>query len=417
MHRPDDSNCLKNIYKSSSSTYPQALLLLLIFLYIKKNKLVRNEKGGRMEFKINRNTFLDGIQKTLGIVEKKTTTPILNNVLLKAENNHLKIIATDREISLISDYEADIAEKGEITLSAKKLYEMVREIQGDLVHFTKSANNIIKVTSQRAVYKIPGLPADDFPNVAESQDVTFYNIPGQLLKDLINKTSFAMASDETRKNLNGVLLETSTDGSNHIWRMVATDGHRLAVAKVSTADPCPEMTKGMIIPRKGLMEVKKIIDINENIGIGLHKNMFVVKTDNTILKVNLVDAEYPDYKRVIPSEKGIAVTLDKESFLHALRRMNVVSSERYSGVIISFTEGKMTLNSTNLDVGEATEEIDIAYTGEDMDVGFNVNYVIDAVSVVSAENVVLEVGVGLKPTVVKPLDGDQYLCIVMPLKI
>ena len=131
-----------------------------------------------MEFKINRNTFLDGIQKTLGIVEKKTTTPILNNVLLKTEHNKLKIIATDREISLISDYDADIAEKGEITLSAKKLYEMVRETQGEVIHFTKSANNIVKVTCLRAVYKIPGLPADDFPSVADSQDLQFFNIPG-----------------------------------------------------------------------------------------------------------------------------------------------------------------------------------------------------------------------------------------------
>jgi DNA polymerase sliding clamp subunit (PCNA homolog) len=145
--------------------------------------------------------------------------------------------------------------------------------------------------------------------------------------------------------------------------------------------------------------------------------MFVVKTENTVLKVNLVDAEYPDYKRVIPAEKGVSVTLDKELFLHALKRMNVVSSERYSGVIISFNQDKMVLNSTNLDVGEATEEIDIAYTGEDMDVGFNVNYVIDAVSVISMENIIMEVGVGLKPTLIKPAEGDNYLCIVMPLKI
>jgi DNA polymerase-3 subunit beta len=370
-----------------------------------------------MEFKVNRNIFLDGIQKTLGIVEKKTTTPILNNVLLKAETNKIKIIATDREISLISDYDADIAEKGEITLSAKKLYEMVREIQGEVVHFTKSANNIVKVTCQRAVYKIPGLPADDFPSVADSQQVEFFNILGSVLKDLISKTSFAMAFDESRKNLNGVLLETTSDGKNHIWRMVATDGHRLAMARAITVDPCPELAKGIIIPRKGLLEVKKLMDVHENVSIGIHKNMFVVKTENTILKVNLVDAEYPDYKRVIPAEKGVSVTLDKELFLHALRRMNVVSSERYSGVIISFTADKMTLNSTNLDVGEATEEIDIVYTGEDMDVGFNVNYVIDAVSAISIDNVVMEVGVGLKPTLIKPAEGDNYLCIVMPLKI
>jgi DNA polymerase III subunit beta len=370
-----------------------------------------------MEFKINRNTFLDGIQKTLGIVEKKTTTPILNNVLLKTEHNKLKIVATDREISLISDYEAEIAEKGEITLSAKKLYEMVREIQGEIIHFSKSNNNIVKITCQRAIYKIPGLSAEDFPSVADDQDVKFFNIPGLVLKDLINKTSFAMAVDESRKNLNGVLLETSTDGDNFIWRIVATDGHRLALAKAVTPESGLEMVKGIIIPRKGLMEVKKIIDFHDNVGIGLHKNMFIVKTENTVLKVNLVDADYPDYKRVIPMEKGISIALDKEIFLHALRRMNVVSSERYSGVIISFTAGKMILNSTNLDVGEATEEIDINYSGDDLDVGFNVNYVIDAVSVINGDNILMEVGQGLKPTIIKPAEGDNYLCIVMPLKI
>jgi len=294
---------------------------------------------------------------------------------------------------------------------------MVREIQGDIIHFSKSANNIVKVTCQRAVYKIPGLSADDFPSVADCDNVHFFNIPGSDLKDLINKASFAMAFDESRKNLNGVLLETTAEGTNYIWRMVATDGHRLAVARVHTIQPCPEMTKGIIIPRKGLMEIKKLADVHENVSVGLHKNMFVVKTENTVLKVNLVDAEFPDYKRVIPAEKGVSITIEKESFLHALRRMNVVSSERYSGVIISFSSGKMTLNSTNLDVGEATEEIDISYAGEDMDVGFNVNYVIDAVAAVSTENIVMEIGAGLKPTLIKPAEGDNYLCIVMPLKL
>ena len=369
-----------------------------------------------MEFKINRNTFLDGIQKTLGIVEKKTTMPILNNVLLKTEKNKIKIVATDREISLISDYDAEIIEKGEITLSAKKLYEMVREIQGEVIHVTKT-NNIVKVTCQRAVYKIPGLPADDFPSISDDQDVKFCNIPGSVIKDLINKTAFAMASDETRKNLNGVLLEAVLDDSNQIWRMVATDGHRLALAKGITVERCPDLKKGIIIPRKGLSEVKKIFDEYENIGIGLHKNMLIIKTENTILKVSLVDADYPDYKRVIPLEKGIGIVLEKESFLHALRRMNVVSSERYSGVIVSFSSNKMTLNSTNLDVGEATEEIDISYNGEDIDVGFNVNYVIDAVSVIQGDNILFEIGLGLKPSVIKPSEGDNCLCIVMPLKI
>ncbi len=369
-----------------------------------------------MDFKINRHIFLDGIQKTLSIVEKKTTMPILNNILLKTEKNKIKIIATDREISLISDYDAEIIEKGEITLSAKKLYEMVREIQGDVIHVTKN-NNIVKVTCQRAVYKIPGLPTDDFPNMTDDQGFNLCNIPGSVLKDLISKTSFAMATDELRKNLNGVLLETVLNGSDQIWRMVATDGHRLSLAKLTTVEHCSGLDKGIIIPRKGLLEVKKIIDENANIGIGVNKNMLIIKTDDTVLKVSLVDADYPDYKRVIPLEKGISVKLEKEPFLHSLRRMNVVSSERYMGVIVSFSNNKMILNSTNLDVGEATEEIDIEYSGDDIDVGFNVNYVMDAVSVITGDYIIFEIGLGLKPSVIKPTEGDNCLCIVMPLKI
>lgn len=369
-----------------------------------------------MEFKINRNTFLDGIQKTLGIVERKTTMPILNNVLLTTENNKLKIIATDREISLISDYDAEVLENGEITLSAKKLYEMVREIQGEVIHFAKS-NNVVKISCQRAVYKIPGLPADDFPSIVGEDDVQFYNIQGIILKDLINKTSFAMAADEMRKNLNGVFLEAGSEDGKHILKMVATDSHRLALAKGEFVDVGDEIAGGIIIPRKGLMEVKKIIDENEIVGIGLNKNMLIVKTANTVLKVSLVDADYPDYRRVIPSEQGIGVVLDKESFLHALRRMNVVSSERYNGVILSFSQGKLVLNSTNLDVGEAMEEIDINYAGEDIDVGFNVNYLIDAISVINTDSILFEVARGLKPSVVKPVENNNFLCIVMPLKI
>ncbi|MEN6623092.1 MAG: DNA polymerase III subunit beta [Smithella sp.] len=369
-----------------------------------------------MEFKINRNTFLDGIQKTLGIVEKKTTIPILNNVLLSADDGKLKIIATDREISLISDYNAEITEKGEITLSAKKIYEMVREIQGDVVHFTKN-NNVVKISCQRAVYKIPGLPADDFPSITDDQEINFYNIQGSTLKDLISKTSFAMAADEMRKNLNGVLLEAGIEEEIKFFKMVATDGHRLALSKREVTGFGEEMAKGVIIPRKGLMEIRKIIDENESIGVGLHKNMLVLKTENTILKISLVDADYPDYKRVIPSEKGIGVTIEKEPFLHALRRMNVVSSERYSGVILSFSSGKIILNSTNLDVGEAMEEMDISYSGDDIDAGFNVNYLIDAISVMDGENILFEIGAGLKPSVIKSAENDNSLCIVMPLKI
>jgi DNA polymerase-3 subunit beta len=293
---------------------------------------------------------------------------------------------------------------------------MIREIQGEFINFIQK-DNIVKISAQRAFYKIPGLPADDFPNIADDAEIPLFKLKGSIIKDLINKTSFAMAGEETRKNLNGVLLEEGMDGTNYLLRMVATDGHRLAMAKNLTSGHVLKAGKGVIIPRKGLMEIKKIIDEKEDVKIGLHKNMFVLQTENTILKVSLVDADYPDYKKVIPTEKGIKVTLEKEYFLHALRRMSVVSSERYGGVILSFSKGKLTLNSTNLDVGEATEEIDIDYDGEVIDSGFNVNYLIDAISVVNKDNIVFEVGMGLKPSTIKQAEDDNYLCIIMPLKI
>jgi len=226
-----------------------------------------------------------------------------------------------------------------------------------------------------------------------------------------------MATDETRRNLNGVFLETAIEGSYNLLRMVATDGHRLSLSKSVPLESRLSMGKGIIIPRKGLLEIKKIVDENKEVDIGVVKNLFIVKADNTVLRVSLVDADYPDYKKVIPAEKGISVVLDKEVFLHALRRMSVVSSERYGGVILSFSKGKLTLNSTNLDVGEATEEIDIDYEGDLVDCGFNVNYLMDAVAVVDKDQVLFEVGIGLKPSVIKQVDDDSYLCIIMPLKI
>jgi DNA polymerase-3 subunit beta len=157
-----------------------------------------------MEFNIKRSIFLNGIQKTLGIVEKKTTMPILNNILIRTEEGRIKIVATDKELGLISRYEAEIIQPGEITLSAKKIYEMIRELQGDDVHVVKNENHQVTMTSQKVVYKIHGLPADEFPNVLENDDIPFYKVQGQMLKDLIRKTSFAVSTDEMRINLNGV---------------------------------------------------------------------------------------------------------------------------------------------------------------------------------------------------------------------
>ncbi len=372
-----------------------------------------------MEFNIKRNTFLSGIQKTLGIVEKKTTMPILNNILIRTEEGQIKIVATDKELGLISRYDAEIIQPGDITLSAKKLYEMIREIQGETIHLAKNENHQVTMTAQKVLYKIHGLPADEFPNVLESDNITFFKIPGQVLRDLIRKSSFAVSTDEMRVNLNGVFFETEVSVNGPRLKMSATDGHRLAMAYSQPGEHGGLLLeKGIIIPRKGLMEIRKLIeDEDEDILVGIDHGMFFVKTKDTTLKVSLIDGEYPDYRRVVPLDKGTLLRFNKNAVLHALKRMNVMSSERYNGVILTLGENRLILNSTNPDVGEANDEIEVSYEGEEIKVGYNVNYLIDAIDVVDEEDIVFELRPGMKPGMVRTVGDDHYACVVMPLKV
>lgn len=372
-----------------------------------------------MEFNIRRELFLGGIQKTLGIVEKKSTMPILSNLLLRAGKNRLTIMATDREIGLVADYEAEILREGDITLSARKLHEMVREIQGDSIHVVKNERDVVVLTCNKATYRIPGIPVDDYPSVPNQDDLPFFKIKGGILKELIRKTAFAISTDEMRKNLCGVLMETEKTEESFMIRMVATDGHRLAMMKMSTGEKeFLAMEKGIIIPRKGLVEIRRLIeDESGDLFLGVRQGMFSVKSGHTLLNVSLVDGDYPDYRRVIPVEKGVLLSMDKEKFVHALRRMSVISSERYNGVIMTLSPEKLVLNSNNPDVGEANDEIDVVYTGEGKSVGYNVTYLTDAIDVIDEEQVEFEIGEGMKPGIVRAIGNENYFCIVMPLKL
>jgi DNA polymerase-3 subunit beta len=372
-----------------------------------------------MEFNISKNMFLKGIQKTLGIVEKKTTMPILSNLLIRTQQGKIRVIAADREIGLVADYEAEIIREGDITLSAKKLYEMVREIQGDIIHVSKTEKDVVVLTCKKEIYRIPGIPAADYPTVEDQEGIPMYKIKGALLGEMIRKTAFAISTDEMRKNLTGVYLETERVGEASFVRMAATDGHRLAVMKADVGEEdFISMDKGVIIPRKGLSEIRRLVEEESgDVFIGINKGACTLKTDHTLLRVSLIDGEYPDYKRVIPSERGLVVGVGKSAFLHALRRMSVISSERYSGVIIVLSNDRMVLNSTNPDVGEANDEIEVSYQGEERSVGYNVTYLIDAIDVIDEEWVDFEIGIAMKPAVIRAVGNDNYFCIVMPLKL
>jgi DNA polymerase-3 subunit beta len=373
-----------------------------------------------MDFTIKRDVFLEGVQKTLGIVDKKTTLPILNNILIEAEEDRIRIVATDREISLIARYDAHVADPGKITLSAKKLYEMIREIQGEDVHVTIDDRNVVTLTSQKAIYRLMGISAEEYPSVVSEENVPLFPISGGLIREMIKKVFFAMSTDELRRNLNGILLQTEKQPEGYVVRMVATDGHRLSAAhkKLETTE-FVDIPTGIIIPRKGVTEIRKVVeDDPDHVAIGMLGQMFIVQTGNVLLKVSLINAEYPDYKRVIPTEKGTELFLPKDGFLHALRRMwVVVSAEEFRTVLLAIADNRMVLQSQNADVGEAKEDIDVSYTGDPIEVGYNADYLIDAIEVLDEETISFELGVGRKPGIIRAAGNDEYFCVVMPLMI
>ncbi len=375
-----------------------------------------------MEFNIKRDVFLSGIQKTLGIVEKKTTMPILNNLLLRASQNKIWIMATDMEIGLVSNYETRVLKEGDITVSARKLYEMVREIQGENIHVKKNEKNVVILTCNKAVYRILGVPADDYPIIDKKDDFPFYKLKGGILRELMRKTYFAISNDEMRKNLNGVLLETEKINDSFFIRVVSTDGHRLSFASAAIGDSdflLTQTQKNVIIPKKGVVEILRLLEDNETeyISLGVDQGVVIVKTDRTFLRVSLIDGEYPDYKRVIPAGRGKVIRINRDQLLHAVRRMCVVSSERYNGMIMTLSQKKVSLNSINNDVGEANDEIEVEYDGEERNIGYNVRYLADAVEVIDEESVDFEINEEMRPTILRGTGNDTYFCIIMPLKI
>jgi len=369
-----------------------------------------------MKFLIKRNIFFEGIQRTLGIVDRKTTIQILNNVLIKAENEKIRMIATDREIGLIADYDAKVVTPGEITVGARKLFEMIREIEGDEISFKKLENDWVNITCEKIIYRIPGISADEFPDVAEEGDIEFFKIERGILKEMIGKTFFAISTDEMRANLNGVYLELKGDRIG----MVSTDGHRISIVNMELKDETSKDQgfEGIIIPRKGVNEIRRLVeDGKEHAEMGVKDGKYVLKMDGIVLRISLIEETYPDYRRVIPKDKGIEIRVDKHQILHSLKRMDVMSSDRYSGVKIELAENKMILNSTNPDVGEANDEIDISYEGVGFEIGYNVKYLIDAIDVIGENLISFEMRNNEGAGIIRPAGTDNYMCVIMPIKL
>lgn len=367
-----------------------------------------------MQFNINRDQFLKALTKIQGIIEKKHTVPILANVLIEATNSQIIMTATDLEIGIKSIYDADIIEAGKITISAKKLFEIIKELPNTDLNFNTKNNYWVEIKCEKSHFNLVGLSPDDFPKFPEIKSEKF-SIDTNIFNEMIEKTIFSVSNDETKFNLTGIYIKSENNEVN----FVSTDGHRLSLIKKEiTGIKNEKFTDGFILPKKGILELKKLIENSDSeIELGISDNNFFVSNKQSTLIMRMVDGDFPDYKRVIPEKGDNVAEIDRDKFFHALKRISVLSSEKSKGVKVSVTKDLMTLSSSNPDLGDAKEEIDIIYEGNDISIGFNARYIIDILQVIKTDQVNLFLKDNISPGRISPIDDDNYLTVIMPMRI
>jgi len=370
-----------------------------------------------MKLSIHKNELQKGLARIQSIVDKRNSMPILANVLLEASEGHLRLSATDLEVGIRSVYDADVTTEGALTVAAKKLYELVRELPDEPVELGATPNSYLTIHCARADFTLAGTAAEEYPTLPSFSPERTVLVQAAVLSAMIERTAYAQSLDEGRYNLNGVYLEVLPD-SGHI-RMVATDGHRLAYADRVLGADVSALASGVIIPRKGLTELKRLVDEDDadEIELAFHANNGLARKGDVTLVMRLVDGEFPNYRQVLPKDANWQITLPSELLIQALRRVSVFSSERSRAVKLELTEGKLAISSNNPDLGEAREELDLDFAGDPLTIGFNARYLLDALGAMRAKEIRLTLQDDLSPMRIVPADDEDTLGVVMPMRI
>ncbi len=372
-----------------------------------------------MKFTIEKQVFLRGLAKVQGIVERKNTIPVLANVLIETVDDEICLTATDLEVGMKAYYPARIETPGKITVSAKKLFEIIRELPEGEIAFRAKENCWIEIRCGKALFNLVGLSPEEFPYFPGNNQAQSISLPSETLARMIEKTAFAMSSDETKYNLNGIFFRCrEEDGQQHLL-LVATDGHRLSkIKRQIPANDFAELDKGVIFPRKGIFELKKMAEEGEGeILLGFLENSAVISKGKTTVVMRLVDGEFPDYERVIPKANELVADIPAELFLHALRRMSTLSSEKTKGVKVSLKPGLMEISSSNPELGDAREEMEIDYQGQEVSIGFNARYLLDILQIMDEEKIQVHLKDNLSPGLVTPSADKNYLAVIMPMRL
>ena len=372
-----------------------------------------------MKVTVERAELLKSLGHVHRVVERRNTIPILANVLIKADKGKLSLKATDLDLEVTDGIAAEVSPGGATTVPAHMFYEIVRKLpEGAQIVIEGSGDRaVLSIRAGRSRFTLQTLPESDFPDLGRRRDDPFLQAAAADLKRLIDKTQFAISTEETRYYLNGIYLHTAGTAKAATLRAVATDGHRLAQVEL----PLPEGAAGMpgiIVPRKTVAEVQRLIETGEGeVAIELSAGKIRFTIGNVVLTSKLIDGTFPDYGRVIPANNDKSLVVDKKDFEAAVDRVSTVSSERGRAVKLSITGGRLVLSVTNPDSGSATEEIEVEYDSDPLDIGFNSRYLLDIAAQIEGEVAVLKLADPGSPTLIQDKDAKGALYVLMPMRV
>lgn len=367
-----------------------------------------------MKFSVSRDAFLKPLQIVSGAVERRQTLPILANLLLQVDGDQLRLTGTDLEVELISSVTVEsTGGDGTITVPAKKLVDIVRSLPDDSVIEFSAEEEKAFVRSGRSKFKLSTLSSDDFPNIDDwTSDINF--VTDQIiLKQLMEKTHFSMANQDVRYYLNGMLFETDSG----MLRSVATDGHRLAMSNCYIEQPSLAQRQ-VIVPRKGVVELLRLLEDEETeVAVAIGANHIRIETKGIVFTSKLVDGRFPDYRRVLPSGGDKIVVADRGLLRQAFGRASILSNEKFRGVRLNLSSGELCITATNPEQEQAEEVIEVDYQGEDLEIGFNVSYLLDVLNNVDDHQISFTLADSNSSALIEPHNDESCCYVVMPMRL
>lgn len=367
-----------------------------------------------MKIKIDRSNILPSLNLVSSVVEKRQTLPILANLFFKVEDGSLKMVGTDLEVEITESLNNISGDNGTFTVSSRKILDICRMLPENASISLKYENENVVVTSGRSRYTLKTLPAEEFPRIEIGNWEERFKINQLLLKRLLDKTAFAMAVQDVRYYLNGVLFELSENS----LRAIATDGHRLAQSDVDIELALKE-TRQLIIPRKAIAEIGRFISSDEDseITVEINRNHLKLAKDQTVLITKLIDGKFPEFKGVLETVLETKITLDRSTFIETMNRAAVLTTDRFKGVKITLENNTMRVTANNPEQEEAVEEMEVDYSGDKIETGYNVSYLIDAAKVANGDNIDLNLQGNDGICIIKQPDDERSTWLVMPMRI